>query len=151
MSMEEEKIKPEKAKSNILAKTANKLTLIDLKRRLSKAEYEKVMRVAELSFKEIERSLPDDLKGTLLIKAIGIDKRANKSQAARLVQFAGSLSVATDPTLSMRIIESNRSLAEEIGGDRENLSNAINTISHIISRKYKLRSALFSKKKNKRD
>lgn len=133
-------------KKDSTPRSMNKLTLIDLKRRLSKEEYSKVMKVADEAFKEIERSLPDDLKGTLAIKAIGIDKRASHSQAARLVGFAGSLSVATDPKLSMKIIEANREIASEIGGDRETIKSAIQDIGNVISRKYKLRNALYGNK-----
>lgn len=131
-------------------KSMNKITLINLTRRLSKEEYAKVMKAAEDAFREIERSLPDDLKGTMAIKAIGIDKRASRSQAARLFNYASSLAVATDPVLSMKIIEANKNLAEEIGGDRETIKNAINAIGNVINRKYRLRAALFDKKDHSR-
>lgn len=140
--------KSDQVKKTENKKSLNKLSLIDLKRRLTPKEYAVVMTAAEEAFKQIERSLPADLQGTIAVKAIGVDKRAMHSLPVRLVNYSTSLSMAMDPNLSMRIIEANREMATEIGGDRENLHEAVETIGNIINRKYKYRNAIYSRKPN---
>ena len=127
----------------------NRLHLIELKRKLTKDEYIKVQE----TFKEINELLasafPEDLKDTLLIKTSVLDKRALHSQSSRLIDAANSISMIYDSNLSMKLIETNRDLASSIASDKNVLKEAVQSISSIISRRYKLRDKLFQSYKKR--
>jgi len=141
----------EKTENNVESKSLNlsKMNLIDLKRRLTKEEYAKVQKAYENFVKELEREFPEDISGTLLFKMSVLDKRAINSQASRLINAAANLDIIHNAQLSLKLIEANKEIATEIAEDREKVKNAINTISSAISRRFRLKSKLFSRKNKK--
>jgi len=125
----------------------DRIFLIDLKRKLSNEEFLKVKEAFNEMQEKIKNSLDAELASSLLFKLSILDKAAKFSKAARLIDSAASLELAYDPALSLRLIEANPESAKEISKDKDELKNAVSTITKIVGRRRRMRNAIFKNRK----
>lgn len=89
-----------------------------------------------------------DVGAEVEIKVMVIAKKAFNSNAAKLVRFAKTIDkMEKNPDLTLKLFEANPENAQSLSEDSKKLTEAVKSITKIVSRRNTLISNLFNKNK----